>query len=635
MRLVKAQIFNYRSIKNIIVEFDPACRVLVGINESGKSNILNALSLLSDDYSPSRKDDVREGLPNEEEIKVSYVKFFFRLDKSESEEVLERVSEKILSSAKDPEIVLVDGKASSLRSLCNSQNDARYHVNLIKENKGFRYPQLPDSISLNGNWKKPSQSCPADFEVTVKDQKYKLAEQKLIRVSDCAEEVPESYLEDASQEDLGSLIGGHLIDVASEFVPDALFWEYDENNLLPSQVVIDSFASDPNLCTPLKNMFTLAGIDNIQEEINYKKSLSNNQFQNFLDRVAAKTTEHFRSVWHEYKDIEFCLRLESDKIIPAVKEKNSFDFQKRSDGFKRFVTFLLMISVNVKTDNLNDTLLLIDEPDISLHPSGARYLRNELIRISAKNQVVYSTHSIFMIDAGDIGRHYLVRKKDEITSIEQAKDSNIADEEVIFNALGFSVFEIINSKNLIFEGWKDKKLFAVARDAAAASLKKKLEDVGVCHAKGVKHIKALTPMMELASRECLIISDSDKPAKEQKKQYKKIKGYGEWKIYQDINPEISAVTGEDFIKNTFIVGRVNSAIEDFGLPEFPEDVLSDAGKLDSIDDWLRENGLTQEQASQTVTKVKESLFEDLRARDIDDSYQVLLRGIADLISEDE
>ena len=77
-------------------------------------------------------------------------------------------------------------------------------------------------------------------------------------------------------------------------------------------------------------------------------------------------------------------------------EHNRYDFAQRSDGFKRFVSFLLLVSTLVKTKQLENVLLLIDEPEISLHPTGARYLRDELIRISKTNWVVYSTHSIFM-----------------------------------------------------------------------------------------------------------------------------------------------------------------------------------------------------------------------------------------------
>ena len=59
MKLAQATIKNFRSIKSIKLEFDPACRVLVGINESGKSNILQALALLGNDIKPVKKDGKR------------------------------------------------------------------------------------------------------------------------------------------------------------------------------------------------------------------------------------------------------------------------------------------------------------------------------------------------------------------------------------------------------------------------------------------------------------------------------------------------------------------------------------------------------------------------------------------------
>ena len=48
--------------------------------------------------------------------------------------------------------------------------------------------------------------------------------------------------------------------------------------------------------------------------------------------------------------------------------------------------------------NLNNALLLIDEPSTGLHPSSERNLLKELVKISNENYLVYSTHSIFMID---------------------------------------------------------------------------------------------------------------------------------------------------------------------------------------------------------------------------------------------
>lgn len=625
MKLNRVEIKNFRSIKDISVDFEPTCRVLVGINESGKSNILNALAFLGENYKPVKKDDLREALPDEDPISESYVRFVFSFEKAESDKLLETVSAKILSNEKNPDIALSGGKSQSLKDYCAARNEGLYTTSILEEKKSFRYWSV--SSKLLAGWKKPTSACPADFSIEIEGQKYLLSKYKLIRSADFGE-VPAGYLEDAVMDDLASLSGDAVIAITKENLPDTLFWEYDESNLLPSAVNIAAFSANPSTCIPLKNMFTLAGITDIASSITNARARGNNQFQNYLDGIAKKTTTHFRNVWKEYKNIEFSLRLNADQIEPGVKEKNTLDFSKRSDGFKRFVTFLLMISVNVKTDELTDTLLLIDEPEISLHPSGARYLREELIRISKTNYVVYSTHSIFMIDSGEIGRHYIVKKKDEITTIESAKESNIADEEVLYNALGHSVFAVLKEKNIIFEGWNDKHLFLTALQGATAALKSKYKDFGMCHAKGVGTMKTITPMIELAQRLCVIVSDSDKAAKDQQKIYKLDKGFGEWKTYQDIDASIEAITGEDFLKNDFITKQIKSTLSDSSMPIFDQATLPDKNKLASISKWLIDNGMTAEQAKDAINKIKGSLFENLKSQNIEDSYTKILEGIS-------
>lgn len=626
MKLDRVEIKNFRSIKDITVNFDPPCRVLVGINESGKSNILSALALLDKGRNPVKKDDLREALPDEAPIEDSHVQFVFKFEKDESDQLLEEVSSRILSNVKYPNIVSLGEKNKTVEGFCASHGEGLYSANILDEDKLFKYWRLESKYKLLSDWKKPTSACPQDYNVELMGEQHTLAHYKLIQVTDLPD-VPEGYLEIAKINDLAELTGDVITEIVEKNLPDTLFWEYDEKNLLPSSVKIEEFSDNPDSCIPLKNMFALAKIDNIKASIDDAKEGTANQFQNYLDRVAKQTTNHFRKVWKEYKNIEFSLKLNADQIIPGVKEKNIHDFARRSDGFKRFVTFLLMISVNVKTDNLLDTLLLIDEPDTSLHPSGARYLRDELIKISKTNYVVYSTHSIFMIDSGDISRHFIVKKKDEITNIDSAKDSNIADEEVLYNALGHSVFAILKEKNLIFEGWYDKRLFKIALENGTAKIKKKYKNVGICHAKGIGTIKTITPLIELANRECLIVSDSDKPAKDQQKKYTRDKGFGKWKNYQDIDSTIEAITGEDFIKNEFITKQIKTVSANLSMPVF-NDTLPDKGKLTVIDSWLTSNGMTQEQAKDVTRKIKDKIFENLKSQNIEDTYTKLLQGIS-------
>jgi len=629
MKLNYIDIKNFRSLHKVRIDMDPPCRILVGINESGKSNILKALALLSDNFNPQKKNDCREALPNEDPIRESYVRFTFKFEKNETDQIFEIILSRILAKTKNPEIISAGGTKQSLKKICTAFNEAFYTVNILTEQKTVGYRKFGSNYKLLHGWKKPTSTCPQDYSVDIKGQLHLLTKYALIQSIDIPN-IPEKYLQNATIDDLMMIILDAVVTITRENLPKTLFWEYNEDNLLPQSVSIANFANKPDSCPPLRNMFALADIDDIKASIEDARKGTDNQFRNYLDRVANKTTEHFQSIWKEYGNIEFSLSRNADQINPGVKERNIHDFARRSDGFKRFVTFLLMISANVRTHALHDTLLLIDDPDVGLHPSSKRCLRDELIKISETNHVVYSTHSIFMIDPGDIARHYIVRKEDEITSIEPAKESNIADEEVLYNALGYSVFEILREKNLIFEGWRDKRLFKVALEDAPVDLKEKFENVGVCHAKGVGTIKTITSMIELARRECLIISDNDKPAKEQQKIYKQEKGFGTWKRYHDIDSSIEAITGEDFIENVFIAEQVNHVLADSGLsmPEFKETFLPSNNKLSAINKWLKDNGMTVEQSASTITKVKNSIFENLSPQNIEATYTKLLSGIS-------
>lgn len=533
---------------------------------------------------------------------------------------------KIASKSRDPEVALYKSKPQKLSALCAARTDVRHYVDLINENKAYRFAVFNSNYELTPGWFKPSVSCPNEFTFEVNGVQEFLVSFDLVKVEDF-QSIPRQYLEPASFDDLHSSIGGLMTELAKENPVNTLLWEYDERHLLPSQILIDQFTVDPKVCEPLENMFRLGGVNDISRDVAELKTMSLNKAQNFLDRVAAKTTAHFRSVWKEYRNIEFKLRLDANRIIPAIKEENSFDFSKRSDGFKRFVSFLLMVSVNVKTDQLKNTLLLVDEPDAGLHPSGARFLRDELIRIASKNYVIYSTHSIFMIDVGDIDRHYIVKKKNEITTLIAAKESNVADEEVLYNALGFSLFEVLKQKNIIFEGWRDKRLFQIGLGKASVQSKKLLDGVGICHAKGVKNIRSITPIMDLANRGCIVVSDADAPARDQQKLFKADRSFGDWFTYQQLNDQVTAVTGEDFLKNAHILKHLNVYAEDQGINKITAAKLEKTGKLAAVDKWLKDAGLDAEQTKAALSKIKDAFFDDLSIKDIEDDYSLVLEGL--------
>ncbi|MFO0818468.1 MAG: AAA family ATPase [Pirellulales bacterium] len=620
MRLTHVNIRNFRSLQDVTIQLEPRCRALIGINESGKSNILKALALL-DSTREVQNDDIRDFSPDEGLDQPAFVRFVFSVDKDERIECLESISAKILSPDKSTPIIRKDGRGLTLAQFVDSRDEALYRVDLRTRKKHATIWGLSDSYEIADGWFEPVENAPPEAIITLKDGTTKpLNELSAIHRSFLKEDL--SHVSQLSLTTLDSLVREELTTLVEESKPECLYWTYSDSQLLPGQIVLDSFAAKPTTCEPLRQMFALAGYGNVQKAVAEAKNKANG-IRNLLNRVAEKSTDHMRSVWKDYRGIKIELAPNGPHIDASIKDQyNLYNFDRRSDGFKRFISFLLLVSAKVKNDELENTLYLHDEPDIGLHPSGARYLRDELIKIAKKNYVVFSTHSIFMVDRERVGRHLIVTKNSEVTSVAEADGSNIADEEVLYNALGYSLFETLREVNLIFEGWRDKQLFRTALNGSsprAKKLKRDLRDVGLCHAKGVKDIGRITPLLELASRQWLIVSDADKPAREQQRNYR---GDGKWFRYDELLNGSTATTSEDFIKPDAFKPVLNEIQKrNPSLPKFDVSALSTSShRIHTIRQWLEAGGVTDEPLRILLDQIKEGLCESLKPAQIEDKY---------------
>jgi energy-coupling factor transporter ATP-binding protein EcfA2 len=634
MKLSMVQIVNFRSLKDVTINFAPPCVVLVGINESGKSNILRALSFLAEENIPT-KADLREISPGEHPPSEAYIKFIFDFEDGDTEQIYDKLNAKVLGPSTPINLLLRNarGVPLTLRELCSLHEKGVFRVDLMKGQKYPAYFRLPEQekYKIESRWKKVSKQCPANFTV-VKDGSETGSPLKTFALIDANtyKNINEPYLEDISPEETLSLVGSEIANYVQENLPQCIFWQYNEQNYLPPKINLPQFSGNPEICEPLRNMFELAGIKNVKAEFDKEKAISAHGTKNLLRRVAVASTNHLHDVWKEYKSVSFELVPNGDNIDIGVKDQyTSFEFSQRSDGFKRFVTFLLMISAKSKTKLLENALLLIDEPDTSLHPSGAKFLRDELIKISERNRVVFSTHSIHMIDKDNIGRHLIVKKDNEVSSITRASDSNVVDEEVLYNAIGYSIFESLKKKNILFEGWRDKRLFQVALSKVPKQykrLRKTFNAIGFCHATGVKDIRTITPLLELANRDCLILSDDDEISKEKQSQFMKIRGCGTWKRYSEIWPEVGAVTGEDFIRPQVFRAIIDDIRKEHTtLPDLPDESLSHPkGKLYAFTNWLSSGGITKPETTNILASIKDRVFEQLKPSQIEDRYYVML-----------
>ncbi|WP_197414315.1 ATP-binding protein [Lacimicrobium alkaliphilum] len=128
------------------------------------------------------------------------------------------------------------------------------------------------------------------------------------------------------------------------------------------------------------------------------------------------------------------------------KDGGEFDFSDASSGEASILSTLIALIPNLD----NDSLIVIDEPEISLHPSW-QYKYVELIDrlISQKTgcHVVIATHSHFLISDLPLGRSHIVHfregKKSEIDVEYIEEETNgLSAEDVLLN-----VFDMPSTRN--------------------------------------------------------------------------------------------------------------------------------------------------------------------------------------------
>ena len=132
------------------------------------------------------------------------------------------------------------------------------------------------------------------------------------------------------------------------------------------------------------------------------------------------------------------------------------DVQALGHGAQRSIQMALVrYLADIKSqDNQNPTrtLLLIDEPELYLHPQAIEHIRLALKALSGEGyQVIFTTHSPLMISANDIGTTLIVRKNENKQSYSKKR---LADAiiEVVADAPSQTqtLFELSNSSQILF-----------------------------------------------------------------------------------------------------------------------------------------------------------------------------------------
>jgi hypothetical protein len=150
----------------------------------------------------------------------------------------------------------------------------------------------------------------------------------------------------------------------------------------------------------------------------------------------------------------------------------SLPFTEHSAGFQWFFSFLAAFSVYEHGDP--PVVILLDEPAVGLPAKAqADFLRFIEERLTRRSQVIYTTHSPFMVQPGKLERVRLVEDRGTEHGAIVTSDVLTRDRDTLFplqGALGYDLVQhlFVTENNLVVEGTSDYAYLKVISDYLAS-----------------------------------------------------------------------------------------------------------------------------------------------------------------------
>jgi predicted ATP-dependent endonuclease of OLD family len=151
----------------------------------------------------------------------------------------------------------------------------------------------------------------------------------------------------------------------------------------------------------VKNLFYLAELDMDKlEEVQNSPS----KLIKLLHTASRKLTDRLNPAW-KGDPIHVELRFNPGNILSVVISDvhrdgtvtNTGLLNRRAEGFKWTFSFIVNFAAETQRSELKEAILLLDEPARNLHPTQQRGISDLLKSLAGSNQILYATHSPFMI----------------------------------------------------------------------------------------------------------------------------------------------------------------------------------------------------------------------------------------------
>lgn len=246
-------------------------------------------------------------------------------------------------------------------------------------------------------------------------------------------------------------------------------------------------------------------------------------------------------------------------------------FSERSAGFIWFFSFLVKFA-QIKKSHGN-VILLLDEPGLTLHGTAQKdLLRYFAEQIAPHHQVIWSTHSPFMVPPDDLAS---VRTVEDVVQLDQRNrrtsigtkirpDVLTTDPQTnfpIFGAMGFEVTQtlVIGTNTLLVEGPSDILYLQAASSALKAAGRTHLSPHwAICPSGGIDKVLPFVRLFYGNNLNVAVLTDYER---------------GQKRKLDDLH-KAALLENDRIILATDVAGKDEADIEDFFDPAFFVDLVN-------------------------------------------------------------
>ena len=392
----------------------------VGRNESGKTTILQALTLLNKDEMVSDL-DLCDELTDELKSEIKITEGEFDLNENEREllgEKFPNLSIKkiiIFRTNKNPQI-----QYDFIDSEFSTQKDTIFKSwkNLTDDLKNF-VEIIPNHVSKQLDTEFFESSMPIDKETF--SVKLNTLNKTIL---DAASQEPQVISEwkdlyDQIMDNFDSVfVSNKKRKELEKFILDTLhprFVYFSDYKKILGNINLNEYLKDPTAsdvggieyleefdrAETVKNLLYLAELE-IGELKNASSSPS--KLIKLLSTSNKKLTARLNPSW-KGEPIHVELRLNPGNIMSVIISDvhkdgtitNTGLLNRRAEGFKWTFSFIVNFAAETQKAELKEAILLLDEPARNLHPTQQLGISDLLKNLTGSNQVLYATHSPFMI----------------------------------------------------------------------------------------------------------------------------------------------------------------------------------------------------------------------------------------------